>query len=58
MRLGNALCGKVDDLARRIESSFEKGYHQVGMGEEDIDIDDLEVDKWLSERLGHTTYNI
>jgi peptidoglycan/LPS O-acetylase OafA/YrhL len=57
MRLGNALCGKVDNLARRIESSFENGYHQVGMGEEDIDIDDLEVDKRLFERLGHPTYN-
>jgi hypothetical protein len=63
MRLGNALCGKVDDVARRIESRFEKGYHQVGMGEEDIDIDDLEVNKeWLChstewERVGDRQFN-
>jgi peptidoglycan/LPS O-acetylase OafA/YrhL len=45
MRLGNALCGKVDELAKRIESRFEMEYHQVGFGDEEIDIDDLEIDK-------------
>jgi peptidoglycan/LPS O-acetylase OafA/YrhL len=45
MRLGNALCGKVDEVARKLESRFEMGYHHVEMEEDDFDIGDLEVDK-------------
>jgi peptidoglycan/LPS O-acetylase OafA/YrhL len=43
MRLGNALCGKVDELVKRIKIRFEEGYCQVGS--QDIDVDILEVDK-------------
>lgn len=45
MRLGNALCGKVDEAVRRIEGNFKMEYHQVGTSDEEIDVEDLELER-------------
>lgn len=53
MRLGNALCGKVDEAARRIEGNFKMGYYQqVGIDEEEIDIEDLGMERGKEQVQG------
>lgn len=44
LRLGNALCGKVDEAVKRIEANFKMGYHQVGTGQDETDNEDLEME--------------